>query len=113
VRVEVARPVVADVLEELDEEERVARVGRAEAEVLVVAAGILIVQVDVEQLAGFVRLGDGVHEVEAGHGLVRDLGVDADHLRMRQRRDQPEIVAGRRHVDVAARLVRLGSRANL
>ena len=56
VRVEVARAVVADVLEELHQEERGARVGGAEAEVLVVAARILVVQVDVEQLAGFPRL---------------------------------------------------------
>ena len=40
--------------------------------------------------------------------LVRDFGIDADQLRMRERRDEPEVGAGRRHVDVAARLVRLG-----
>src|SRR5262245_24549673 len=48
VRVEVARIVVADVLEKLDEEERGLDVGGAEAEVLVVAPGRLIVQVDVK-----------------------------------------------------------------
>ena len=49
-----------------------------------------------------------MQEIQAGHLLVRDLRVDADQLRMLERRDEPEVRAGRRHVDVAARLVRLG-----
>ncbi len=53
------------------------RIVRAEAEVLIVAAERLVVEVDVEELARVPRLGDGVHEVEAGHVLVRDLGVHA------------------------------------
>ena len=40
--------------------------------------------------------------------LVRHLRVHADQLRMIERRDEAEVRAGRRHVDVAARLVRLG-----
>ena len=49
-RVEVPRAVVADVLQQLHEEERALDVGRPEAEILVVAAQLLVVQVDVEQL---------------------------------------------------------------
>src|SRR5256885_1458011 len=105
--VEVPRTLVADVLEELHEPERRFHVRRSEAEVLIVAAGHLVVQIDVKELASLPRLRDGVQEIETGHLLMRDLRVDADHLRMRKRRDESEICAGRRHVDVAARLVRL------
>ena len=77
VRVEVARRVVADVLEELHQEERRLDVRGAEPEVLIVAAGILVVQIDVEQLAGLPRLGDRVQEVQSGHVLVRHFRVHA------------------------------------
>ena len=108
VRVEVARAVVARLLEQLhQEEERLDRF-RAEAQILIEAARLLIVQVDVEQLAGLERLRDGVVEVQARHVLVRHFRIDADHLRMRERGDEPEIRRGGREVDVAARLVRLG-----
>ena len=40
--------------------------------------------------------------------LVRDLGIHPDDVCVIERRDEPEVCAGRRHVDVAARLVRLG-----
>ena len=50
---------------------------------------------------------DRVQEVQARHVLVRHLGVHADELGMGERRDEAEIRAGGRHVDVAARLVRL------
>jgi hypothetical protein len=53
---------------------------RAEAQVLVVAAEGLVVEVDVEELARVLCLGHCVHEVEPRHVLVRHLGVDADHL---------------------------------
>ena len=46
-------------------------------------------------------------EREAGHRLVRDLRVDADHVRPLQRRDEVQRVADRRQEHVAARLVRL------
>ncbi len=78
VRIEVARAVVLDVLEKLHQPETGLDVRGAEAEVLIVAARRLIVQIDVKQLAGFPRLRDGVQEVEPGHRFVRDLGVDAD-----------------------------------
>ena len=108
VRVEVPRAVVAGFLEQLDQEEqRLDRLG-AEAEILIEPPGLLIVQVDVEQLAGLDRLRDDVEEVQAGHLLVRHLRVDADHLRVRERRDEAQVGGGGREVDVAARLVGLG-----
>ena len=107
-RVEVARAVVADVFEELHQPEGGLHVRGSEPEILVVAAGHLVVQIDVKQLAGFPRLGDGVEEVQPRHLFVRHFRVHADHLGMIERGDEPQVRAGRRHVDVAARLVRLG-----
>ena len=86
---------------------RLDRLG-AEAQVLIEAARLLIVEVDVKELAGFDRLRDDVVEVQPDHVLVRDLGIDAHHVGMRQRLDEREICGGRGEVDVAARLVRLG-----
>ena len=88
VGVEVTRAGVADILQELHQEERRLRVGRAEAEVLVVAAERLVVQVDVKQLAGLPRLRHRVREVEARHLLVGHFGVHADHLGVIQRRNK-------------------------
>ena len=47
----------------------------AEHEVLVVLDAALAVEVDVEQLARPQRLGDAGGEVQPGHLLVADLGV--------------------------------------
>ena len=60
-----------------------------------------------EELARLERLRDAVREVQAGHGVVRDLGVEPDHLGMIQRVDQRQCVPDRREEDVAAGLVRL------
>ena len=105
--VEVAGAVVARVLEQLDEEEGVLEADRAEAEVLVVAADPLGVEVDVEELAGPERLRHAVQERQPGHRLVRHLGVHADHLGVLEALDEREHVADRRQEDVAARLVGL------
>ena len=108
VGVEMARPVVADVFEELHQPEGRLDVGRSEAEVLIVAAGHLVVQIDVKQLPRFPRLRDRVEKVQPRHLFVRHFRVHAHHVGMVERRDEAEIRAGRRHVDVAARLVGLG-----
>ena len=84
------------------------RILAAEAQILVEAAGLLPVEIDVEELARLERLGDAVREVEPGHRVVRDLGVEADHVRMIERVDERQHVADRRQEDVAARLVGLG-----
>ncbi len=80
----------------------------AEDQVLVVLDAALAVEVDVEQLALPERLGDAVGEVEPGHLLVADLGVEADHLGAVQRGDEGERVPDGGQQDVAAGLVRLG-----
>ena len=103
-----AHPRVLHVLEELHEEEAALERVRAEAQVLVVAAEGLVVEVDVEELARVPRLGHRVHEVEAGHVLVRHLGVDAHHLGVVEGLDEAEEGAGGRQVDVVPRLVGLG-----
>jgi hypothetical protein len=80
----------------------------AEDEVLVVLGPVLAVEVDVEQLAVPQRLGDPVHEVEPGHLLMPDLGVEPDHVGMGQRPDEGQGVADGGEQDVAAGLVGLG-----
>ena len=80
----------------------------AEDQVLVVLDAALAVEVDVEQLAVPQRLGDAVDEVQAGHLLVADLGVQADDLGVLQLVDERQRVADGRQEDVAAGLVRLG-----
>ena len=97
--VEVAGAVVglaavrAAVLEQVDEGEGVVQVAVAEHEVLVVLDAALAVEVDVEQLALVERLGDAGREVESGHLLVADLGVDAEQLGPLQGLDEGEGVA--------------------
>src|SRR5262245_10142552 len=108
VRVEMPRAFVALLFEHLDQEEEVLDALGTEAKVLIEARAFLVVQVDVEELAGFERLRDYVVEVQARHLLVADLRVDADHFRVIERVDETQVGAGRREVDVAARLVRLG-----
>jgi len=105
--VEVPRAVVADVLQKLDQEEGLLDVVAAEAEVLVVAPQVLVVEVDVEQLARVPRLCHRVREIQPRHVLVRHLRVHTDHLRVVQRLDERQHVPDRRQVEVAARLVRL------
>jgi hypothetical protein len=107
VGVEVPRPLVPDVLEELHQEERGLRVRRSEPEVLVEPAGDLVVQVDVEELPHRPRLRDVVREVQARHVLMGDLRVHADHLGVLQRLDEREHRADGGEVDVGPRLVRL------
>jgi hypothetical protein len=107
VAVEVPHPGPLRILEQLDEEEGGLRILAAETMILVVPAGLLRVEVDVEQLTRLERLGHAVREVEPRHRVVRDFGVEADHLRVVERVDEGERVTDRREEDVAARLVRL------
>ncbi len=106
--VEVAGPGVTGALQEVDQPEGGAQVSGAEAQVLVVLDAGLAVEVDVEELARPQRLRDAVREVEPGHLLVADLGVDAVQLGTLQALDEREGVADSGQQDVAARLVRLG-----
>ena len=83
--VEVPRAGVAAGLQRVDGPERAAQVAGAEAQVLVEARAVLAVEVDVEQLAVPQRLRDAVREVQPGHLLVPDLGVEADPVGLVQR----------------------------
>src|SRR5690349_3670773 len=49
-----------------------------------------------------------MREVESGHGIMRDLRVEANHLGVIERVDERQHVPDRREKDVSARLVRLG-----
>src|SRR5215472_460001 len=106
--IEVARAVVADVFEEFHEPERGFEARGTEAQILIVAPGVLIVQIDVKEFARFPGLGDSVKEIEAGHLFMSHFGVDADHLGMIERGDEAEVMAGGGHVNVTARLVGFG-----
>jgi hypothetical protein len=81
VGVEVPRAVVARVLEELHREKGGLGVLGPEAEVLVEATHLLVVQVHVEELPRVDRLREGVDEGEARHRLVGELGVEAEESR--------------------------------
>jgi len=61
--VEVARTGIGYVFQELHQPKRGFQVGRAEAEILIVAARTLVIKVDVEEFACFPCLGDAVHKV--------------------------------------------------
>ena len=83
------------VLEQLHEEERRLRIFAAEAKVLIEAARLLAVEIDVKELPRLERLRDAVREVEPRHRVVRDFGVEADHVRVVERVDEREHVADR------------------
>ena len=102
------RAVVFVVFQQLHEEKRVLEVGLAEAEILVVSAKFLVVQVDVKQLAHLDRLRDMMDEIQPGHVLVGDFGIHAAHLGMIQRRNQRQIRSRDGEIHMPARLVRLG-----
>src|SRR5207302_4877309 len=105
--VEMPHPGPARILEQLDEEKRRLGIVAAEPQILVEPPRLLPIEIDVEELAGFQRLGHGVGEVEARHALVCHLRIHAHHLGMLQRIDESEHVSGGREEHVAARLVRL------
>src|SRR5262249_49776089 len=66
-----------------------------------------------KEFAGFPSLSNAVHEVEASHLLVSDLGIYSDHLGMIKRGNEAEIVPGCGHVDVGTWLVRFGLKRKL
>ena len=103
--IEMTRAVVADLLQQFHEEKRRLDVVRSKPEILVVAARILIVEVNMEELAGIPRLRHGMREVQPGHVLVGHFGIHAHHVGAIQRADESQHGAHRGKVDVAARLV--------
>src|SRR6267142_3819387 len=111
--IKMTRPVVSDVLQELHKPKRGLEVRGTEAQVLIVTPRHLVVEVNMEKLARFPRLRHTVHEIQASHLLVRDLGIDANHLWMIERGNEAEIMAGGRHIDIRARLIGLGFKREL
>ena len=107
VGVEVARAAIAHILQKLHQEEGALNIHRAKAEVLIIAARRLVVQVDMEQLAHLPGLRHAVQKVQSSHLLVGNLGVDAHHIGLVERGDKGQGVAHGGEVDVAARLVGL------
>src|SRR5689334_12363871 len=106
-RIEVAHSLPGGILQQLHEEEGLLWIHRTKPKILIVAAWLLIVQIDVKELPRIERLAHAVGEVESGHRVVRDFRIEPDHLRMLERLDEGERVADGRKVDVTARLVRL------
>ena len=76
-----AHALVAAVFQHFDQEEVGLDVFRAEAVILIVAARLLAVEVNVEQFARVNGLRDGMDEVQARHRIVREFGVDAELFR--------------------------------
>src|SRR5438094_8382498 len=56
------------------------RPGRTETQVLIVAAGHLIVEVDVKKLSRFPGLRNGMGKIQSGHMLVSDFRINSDHF---------------------------------
>jgi endonuclease III len=108
VGVEVAAARVAHILQELDQEEGRLRLTARRSGSPGRSGRGLVVEVDVEELAGLPGLGHVVQEVQPGHVLVGHLGVDAHHLRVVERVDEASMCPVVGVVDVAARLVGLG-----
>src|SRR5262249_46813344 len=80
-RVEMSWPLVRFLQQSHNEEEVLNRLG-SKAQILIKPRSFLIVQVDVEKLAGFDRLGHDMVEIETRHLFVTDFRIDAHHFRM-------------------------------
>src|SRR5258705_5054138 len=103
--VEMAGTFIARLLQQLHKkEEGFDRLGD-EPEVLIEARPLLIVQIDVKQLACLNRLCDNVIKIESGHLLVTDFGIYAYHFSVIQGSDKTEHRARCRQVDITARLI--------
>ncbi len=85
----------------------------AKTEILIVAPDLLGIQIDVEELACFHRLGDSMDEGQPGHCLMGKLRVHADHVRVVQRGDEVKHVPCGGEIDVSARLVGFGLQGEL
>ena len=86
---------------------------RTKAEILIVTANVLVIQIDVEEFARVPRLGNRMHKVEPGHHLVGKFRVNADHFGVVKRRNKAEHRAGGGQVDVTAGFIRFGFQGKL
>src|SRR5713226_10344162 len=107
-RVEMTGPFIPGVFQQFDQEEEILDRLRTEAQVLIEARTFLIVEIDMKELASFDCLSNHVIEIETGHLLMPDFRIDANHVRMIERRDKAERGARRRQINITARFIRLG-----
>src|SRR5258705_7320259 len=101
--VEMAGTFIARLLQQLHKKEEIFDRLGAEPEVLIEARTLLIVQVNVKQLACLNRLCHNVIKIETGHLLVPDFRIYSYHFRVIQRGDKTEHRARCRQVDITAR----------
>ena len=113
VGIEMARAGIAHIFQKFHQKKRLLVIMRSETKILIIAGKILIVQVDVEQLAGIPGLRDIVQEIQPGHVLVCHFRIDANHVRMIERFDEGQHVPGGRQENVTARFVWLGFQRKL
>src|SRR6185369_15504632 len=106
-RVKVAWSIVGR-LQQPDQKEEVLDRLRTKTQILIETRSLLIIQVDVKELARFDRLGHHVVEIEPGHLFVAYLGIYANHLRMIECGDEAEHCARRWQVNITTWLIRLG-----
>ena len=106
VAIEVTHAFPLRILEQLYEEERALHVFATEAKILIESARLLSVQIDVKELACLERLRHAVREIESGHRVVRDFGIQSNHVGSVERVDERQHVPDCRQKDVSARLVR-------
>ena len=99
---------VTNFFQEFDKEEGLFPALLAKPPVLIEAGVVLVIQVNVEELAGIPGLGNRMHEVQAGHVFMGHFRIDTDHIRMVQCFNETEHGAGGGQVDVAAGFVRFG-----
>ncbi len=108
-----AGTVISHFLQEFDQEKCLLDVLRAKAQILVVAGVVLVIEIDVEQLACFPGLCYGMQEIDACHMFVSHLRIHSHHLGVVKRLDEGQHGTCCGHVDVPPRLVRFGFQRKL
>ena len=81
---------------------------RTKAEVLIKAADVLVVEVNMEKFTGIPGLRHGVHKVQAGHHIMRHFRVNAHHFRVIEGGDKAKHGACRGQINVTAWFIGLG-----
>src|SRR6516225_2213165 len=106
--IEMSWPRVAGFFQELNQVEHWLYIFAAETQILIIAAGLLIVQVDVEEFFRVYRLGNPMIEVETTHVLMGNFRIDANDFRMVQRFNEGQHVSRCSQVYIATGFVRFG-----
>src|SRR5437660_3655215 len=80
--IDVTRTRVTIILKELHQEEHRLDTLAAKTQILVIARSLLIVEVNIEELASFQCLSYTMDKVESRHMFVSNLWIETNHLRM-------------------------------